>query len=100
MTISATFSATSVMSRATSGVTSHTADTSAACGRGIRGLSFVAETGDGCRIYRHTSGLYAVCAPGSDRPGQTAATLACAYAACQAMAGQRMADQKIAGAAG
>jgi hypothetical protein len=48
-------------------------------------LSLVAETGDGCRIYRHTSGQYAVCAPGSDLPARTAATLPCAYATCQDM---------------
>lgn len=56
-------------------------------GRGTNGLSYVAETGDGCRIYRQTNGLYAVCAAGSDSPARTAATLACAYAACQEMAG-------------
>ncbi|MEX1317349.1 MAG: hypothetical protein AB1Z22_09520 [Synechococcaceae cyanobacterium] len=50
-------------------------------------LSYVAETGDGCRIYRQTSGLYVVYADSSDRPVRTAATLACAYAACQEIAG-------------
>ncbi|MGB5135371.1 MAG: hypothetical protein WBN89_09390 [Prochlorococcaceae cyanobacterium] len=48
-------------------------------------LSLVAETGDGCRIYRHTNGQYAVCAPESDMPARTAATLPCAYATCQDM---------------
>jgi hypothetical protein len=54
---------------------------------GLRSLSFVAETGDGCRIYRQTNGLYAVCGPSGEAPARPVATLACAYAACQDMAG-------------
>jgi hypothetical protein len=47
------------------------------------GLSYVAEAGPGCLIYRETTGRYVV-RPG-DRPQQSkrVATLACAYAACQ-----------------
>ncbi|MEO1002983.1 MAG: hypothetical protein AAFX65_07725 [Cyanobacteria bacterium J06638_7] len=51
------------------------------------GLSYVAETADGCRIYRQTNGLYAVCGAGTDKPARPAATLAGAYAVCQEMAG-------------
>lgn len=48
-------------------------------------LSYVGQTGNGCLIYRETSGRYVVnhqSHPSGQRP---AATLASAYATCQAM---------------
>jgi len=47
------------------------------------GLSYVAEAGPDCRIYRETSGRYLVQTADQRRQGQRVATLASAYAACQ-----------------
>jgi hypothetical protein len=48
-------------------------------------LSYVGETGNGCRIYRETSGRYVVSHTEHPRGNTHAATLASAYATCQAM---------------
>jgi hypothetical protein len=50
-------------------------------------LSYVAETGPDCRIYRSSSGRYVVRQSDGPAQGRLVATLACAYAACQALSG-------------
>jgi hypothetical protein len=50
-------------------------------------LSYVAETGPECRIYRSSSGHYVVQQNDGPPDGRQVATLACAYAACQAFNG-------------
>jgi hypothetical protein len=51
------------------------------------GLSYVAEAGPGCLIYRETTGRYLVRPGGPGRQSQRVATLASAYAACQLLSG-------------
>jgi len=51
------------------------------------GLSYVAEAGLGCLIYRDTTGRYVVRPGGQGRQSQRVATLASAYAACQLLSG-------------
>ena len=51
------------------------------------GLSYVAEAGPDCRIFRETSGRYLVQRADQRRQGQRVATLASAYAACQLLSG-------------
>lgn len=48
-------------------------------------LSYVGQTGQGCLIYRETSGRYVVNHQSHPRGQRPAATLASAYAACQAL---------------
>ena len=48
-------------------------------------LSYVGETGNGCLIYRETSGRYVVSHREHPRGSTPAATLAGAYATCQAL---------------
>ena len=51
------------------------------------GLSYVAEAGPGCLIYRDTTGRYVVRPGDQARQSQRVATLASAYAACQLLSG-------------
>ncbi len=58
-----------------------------------RDLSFVGDAGNGCRIYRESSGCYVV-GHGLNQAGEPGvwvreATLAGAYARCQRLAGWR-----------
>ncbi len=46
-------------------------------------LSYVAQAGPECRIYRSSSGHYVVQQSDRAERGHEVATLACAYAACQ-----------------
>jgi hypothetical protein len=58
------------------------------------GLSYVAEAGPGCLIYRDTTGRYVV-RPGDQRLKiQRVATLASAYAACQLLSGAAVSAEK------
>ena len=47
------------------------------------GLSYVAEAGSGCLIYRETTGRYLVRSGDRWQQSRRVATLASAYAACQ-----------------
>jgi|688.fasta_scaffold119907_2 hypothetical protein len=51
------------------------------------GLSYVTDAGEGCLIYRETTGRYVVRPGGQGRQSQRVATLASAYAACQVLSG-------------
>jgi len=46
-------------------------------------LSYVGEAGNGCLIYRETTGCYVVTLQKKPRGRQKVPTLACAYATCQ-----------------
>jgi hypothetical protein len=58
-------------------------------------LSYVGETGTGCRIYRETSGRYVVNHVQHPRGSTHAATLASAYATCQALEMDLMQTQMV-----
>jgi hypothetical protein len=51
------------------------------------GLSYVAEAGAGCLIFRETAGSYLVRPADQAKKSQRVATLASAYAACQVLNG-------------
>ena len=64
------------------------------------GLTFVAEAGEHCRIYRDTAGGYLVRSletAGPERWGQLrrVATLACAYSLCQELEGRMAGAQAL-----
>ena len=52
-------------------------------------LSYVGETGQGCLIYRETSGRYVVSHEQQPQRRRRVATLASAYATCQYLAMER-----------
>jgi hypothetical protein len=60
------------------------------------GLSYVAEAGPGCLIYRDTIGRYVVRPGDQTRQSQRVATLASAYAACQLLSGAAESAEKFA----
>jgi hypothetical protein len=58
------------------------------------GLSYVAEAGPGCLIYRETTGRYLVQPSDQRGQGKRFATLASAYAACQLLSGAAASTDK------
>jgi hypothetical protein len=58
------------------------------------GLSYVAEAGPGCLIYRDTIGRYVVRPGDQTRQSQRVDTLASAYAACQLLSGAAESAEK------
>lgn len=58
------------------------------------GLSYVAEAGPGCLIYRDTIGRYVVRPGDQTRQSQRVATLASAYAAYQLLSGAAESAEK------